>query len=365
MNNDYYKRNYHPIIILLYVSGMLGIEQLNQLPKTTKYNWNKFKHENYYGSDWAETYIEQFDNIKDVFANAFLYKAMRFMVKSNRDYHNMLKEFAHNKKLLKLHAKSIVTSIEQMNAFAKVSVKTACKYYGISKDWYYLQKRKIYCDISPFKVCYRQHPNQLTQQEVMTIEHTIFDPNNYGKTKTTLYYDAMDKGKLFCGISTFNKYATVLGYKKPKRFKRPKKKGFRASRIFEWLHVDITYAQTLEDGLQAVAFVKDNFSKAILHYASTNGKAGSEFIKNLFQETFDKYKLFDLKDPINILSDGGSENKGALLSWVNGLIAPPVVSKITARTDEFPYPNNMSESTHSIYKTEFMRGKFSKDENGH
>ncbi|WP_457617876.1 hypothetical protein [Lutibacter sp.] len=114
--------------------------------------------------------------------------------------------------------------------------------------------------------------------------------------------------------------------------------------------VDITYVHTVEDGLQAVAFVKDNYSKAILHYTSTTGKAGSKFIKNLFQETFDKHNLFDKKDPINILSDGGSENKGELISWVNNIIAPPVVSKITARTDEFPYPNNMSESTHSIYK---------------
>ena len=361
MNTKFYKRNYHPMTILLYTSDMLDTEQLKQLPKTTKHNWNKFKHEDYYGYDWAEAYIEQFDNIKDVFASAFLYKAMRFMVKSHRGYNKMLQELTHNKNLLKLHASSIVNSIEKMSDFAKIKVTTACKYYGISKDWYYLQKRKVYCEISPLKSCYRQHPNQLTQHEINVIEKTISKDANKGKTKTTLYYEAMNKGELFCGKSTFNKYASAFGYQKPIRFKRTKKKGFRASRIFEWLHVDITYVQTLDDGLQAVAFVKDNFSKAILHYTSTNGKAGSEFIKNLFQETFNKYKLFDLKDPINILSDGGSENKGALISWINNIIAPPIVSKITARTDEFPYPNNMSESTHSIYKSEFLNGLVSKN----
>lgn len=365
MNNDFYKRNYHPIIILLYVSRMLDAQQLNQLPKTTKHNWNKFKHENYFGVEWAENYIHQFDNIKDVFASAFLYKTMRFMVKSHRGYHKMLQELTYNKNLLKLHANTIITSIKEMCVFAKINVKTACKYYGISKDWYYLQKRKIYCEISPIKSCYKQHPNQLTQHEIGIIHKVVSAPENQGNTKTTLYYDSMDKGIIYCGKSTFNKYATAFGYQKPIRFKRPKKKGFRASRIFEWLHVDITYVQTLDDGLQAVAFVKDNFSKAILHYASTNSKAGSEFIKTLFQETFEKYKLLDIKDPINILSDGGSENKGAFLSWVNGIIAPPVVSKITARTDEFPYPNNMSESTHSIYKSEFLNGKISRNVMSH
>jgi len=51
--------------------------------------------------------------------------------------------------------------------------------------------------------------------------------------------------------------------------------------------------------------MQDNFSKAILHYKSTNGKAGSEFIAALFQETFGKYDLFNQPCPINNLSDGG------------------------------------------------------------
>jgi hypothetical protein len=48
---------------------------------------------------------------------------------------------------------------------------------------------------------------------------------------------------------------------------------------------------------------KDNFSKRILHYASTNGKAGGEFFKNLFLETFEKYNLLNVISPINTLSD--------------------------------------------------------------
>jgi len=328
MNNDFYKRNYHPLIILLYVSGMLDYEQSKTLPKTTRWNWNQFKHEDYYGFEWAEAYIKQFDNIKDIFASAFLYKSLRFMVKTHRGYHKMLQELTHNNNLLKLHANSIAKSIEYMSTLAKVKITTACKYYGISNDWYYTQKKKVYCELSPLKSCYRQQPNQLMQQEVMSIDHIISKPENYGKTKTTLYYSAMAKGEVVCGKSTFNKYATALGYKKPKRFKMKSKKGFRASRVFEWLHVDITYVQTTEEGLQAVAFVKDNYSKAILHYASTTGQAGSEFIKDLFQETFEKYKLFDIRDPINILSDGGSENKEELTSRVNSFIAPPVVSKL-------------------------------------
>lgn len=354
-----YKRNYHPLVILLYTSAMLDDKQIAKIPKTTKHNWKQFTHENYYGNDWVSDYIHQFDAIKDVFASKFLFKSLRFLAETRKGYLNMLGELTHNEKLLKLHASKIVSSIEHLASLSKVSVVTACKYYGVSKDWYYTQKRKLICGLSPFQKCYKQHPNQLTMKEVIAIENLVTKPNNFGKTKTTLYYHGIINNIITCGKSTFFKYASALGYQKPKRFKGKSKKGFRASRIFEWLHVDITNVRSENDGMQKVAFVKDNFSKAILHYSSTNGKAGSEFIRNLFQETFEKYQLLNNVSPINILSDGGSENKGELLTWVQNIQAPPTVTKITAQTKDFPFSNSMSESTHSIYKTEFMRGKLS------
>jgi len=69
--------------------------------------------------------------------------------------------------------------------------------------------------------------------------------------------------------------------------------------------------------------------------------------------------LHDASKPINILSEGGSENKGVFLEWVNRMTAPPLITKITSNTPDFLFSNNMSESTHSIYKTEFMKTKFS------
>ncbi|OSY86841.1 hypothetical protein WH52_14260 [Tenacibaculum holothuriorum] len=230
-----------------------------------------------------------------------------------------------------------------MASLSKISVATACKYYGISKDWYYQEKRKIICSLNPLKKCYKQYPNQLTIQEIITIEQLIKDSIHFGKTKTTLYYYALKNNLISCGKSTFFKYTAALGYQKIKRFK----------------------VTTIEDGIQKVAFVKDNFSKAILHVASTDGKAGSRFIKNLFQETFTKYDLLNTTKPISILSDRGSENKGKLLTWINSIKAPPLVTKITARTKEFPFSNSMAESTHSIYKTEFLHGKHSLNQQIH
>ncbi len=70
--------------------------------------------------------------------------------------------------------------------------------------------------------------------------------------------------------------------------------------------------------------------------------------------------MYKQTKPIKILTDGGPENKGAFTTWVNHFNAPPIVTKITARTTDFPLSNSMSESTHSIYKTEFLRGQISR-----
>ncbi|MFC4636471.1 hypothetical protein ACFO3O_21370 [Dokdonia ponticola] len=173
------------------------------------------------------------------------------------------------------------------------------------------------------------------------------------------------KNLIACGLTTFRKYAKVLGHVKSKPIRAKAKEGFKASYVFEWLHIDITNVETVKDGIQKVAFVKDNFSSGLLHYKSTSKKAGSQFIKELLQETFEKYNLYNQIKDIHILSDGGSENKGEVLSWVKHINAPPIVKKITAMTDEFPFSNAISEITHSIYKSEFMGGKHSEDQASH
>jgi transposase InsO family protein len=339
---------------------MLDQKQIEIIPKNTRSNWNKFKHTNYDYDDWVKPFLIQFEDIKTIYMREHLRKSMILLMHISNGYMQVMKSITKKKTLLKTNSKAIVNSIDTLVSVSKLKINRICAFYGFSKDWYYREKRKLNCMLSPFKRCYKQHPNQLSFKEVFAIEQVIFDVTNYGKRKTTLYYQAMRNGLINCAKSTFNKYATALGYQKPKHKKKIAKVGFRATRVFEWLHVDITYVPTLEDGMQKVAFVKDNFSKAILHCKSTSGKADSHFITELFKETFEKFNLFNKTKPINIVSDGGSENKGELLSWIKYIKAPPLVNKITARTQEFPFSNNMAESTHSIYKTEFLKKELSK-----
>ncbi len=115
----------------------------------------------------------------------------------------------------------------------------------------------------------------------------------------------------------------------------------------------------MASGVQKIAMVKDNFSKAPLHFIRVDASQNinSNFIKQLLQQTFDKYKLYDRSHAIQIVSDGGSENKGEVLQWVDSIKAPPCVKKITAKTDVFPQSNSMIEGSFHLFKHNFLKGE--------
>jgi len=354
------KRNYHPLIKILYLNGLLHPKHIKNIPNRTLQNWKNTNDSNYFGSDWIETIINEITEIKPIIESKINYSSTRLLNEFKSSFSEIVGNKLTNKKQLRKHAKTIVNSINRIkkNDWIK-DIKSICWIYGVTPKWYYKQKNKIHCNTSPLGKCITQYPNQLTLEEVNYIELIMNNKANYGRSIVTLHHEAMRKDILYFSRTTFYKYANLLGYKRLLRYKPKPTKGFRAKAIFEYLHVDVTYIYTEISGIQKVAFVKDNFSKAILHYKSMVGNVGSDFITNLLKETFDKYDLYNRENTINIVSDGGSENKGEVIRWVQGIKLPACVKKLTAHTPEFPHSNNMSESTHHIYKNIYMKGKLS------
>jgi hypothetical protein len=259
------------------------------------------------------------------------------------------------KKLLRAQAGNIVEHITAL-AHKGLTVPKACKLFGLKASWYHYHKQKINCPLNTLRNCFKQHPNQLTHAEQNNIKNFVQLEENKNKNLTQLFYTALNNAVVFCCKQTFNFYAKLLGYKKA--FVKPKakrKKGYRATAIFEYLHIDTTYIPTLFDGILKLTLVKDNFSKAPLHYIVTKLNVNSEMIKKALEQTFDKYKLLDRTHNINIVSDGGSENKGAVPDWIATIKAPPCVHKLTAYTEPFAHSNNMIESSFHLFKNDFLK----------
>ncbi len=276
-------------------------------------------------------------------------------------YSEILEGIDQKHKVLRQNAESFTNAIKKLSQSTKQPISRIIKLFGVNKDWYYRNRPEKGCKVSPIAKCYREHPYQLTLEEVGKIEKFLTSPINRFKAKTSIYYKMMKKGILYCSISTFFKYAKLYRDNLKKEHKPTETNSIVATRPFEWLHIDIMHIQTQEEGIQKVAFVKDNYSKAILNHASTDGKAGREFIRNLLEDTYISYGFRNLKHDINLVTDGGSENKGLVLDWIDQLETPPIVRKLTAKTDEFPFTNNMAESTHRIFRMEFLHGRVPKN----
>jgi len=352
---QHHKNNYHPLFIVLFVLDLLPHEAVKQIPRTTRNEWKNKNLQKTFGFSFCALYIKYFDDV--VFAHKYTFSRYAFsiVIDIQKTFLAITQKATLYKKLLRTQAHNIVEHITTL-ALKGFSVKQACKLFGLKKSWYQYHKRKINCPLNAIRICFKQHPNQLTYSEQQTIKHWIQKDEN--KNLTQLYYEALNKQIVFCSKNTFNHYATLCGYKKA--FRKPKaksKKGYRANHLFEALHIDTTYVPTLLDGVLKLTMVKDNFSKAPLHFDITPSNVNSSFIKQVLEQTFDKYELYDRTHNISIVTDGGAENNGEVLTWVGSIKAPPCIHKITAKSDGFPHSNNMIEGSFHLFKHDFLKGQ--------
>lgn len=140
-----YKRNYHPLIPLFYTKGLLNNQQVKEIPKRTLQHWSKNENKCYDFDHWVAPFTEQIDDIQKIYQRNQLKKTMQLIIKISDGYHKVLSDLNNNKKLLKNNAESIVNSIEEIISANNIKVKRAYKFYGISSDWYYREKRKVNC----------------------------------------------------------------------------------------------------------------------------------------------------------------------------------------------------------------------------
>jgi len=350
------KRNYHPLVVFFFYAGMLDENTLHKIPYTTKKYWESFNHSDLYGFSWVEEFYSDHKNFQVLTKRKIVFHSAITCCRVLECFSKLFSQKRGYKSVLKKNRQLVVATIDYL--FTKMPIKMACNVFRITTNQYYRWKNKIHCTASVLNLCYSSHPFQLSLKEVSVIRNAVNDPGNYNKPGATVYFGLLRENKLSCGKSSYYKYAWLTRefIKRLQQFQKPV--SFRASKVFEYLHIDTTFFMT-ENGKRRVAFVKDNKSKAILHKAILpNGK--SDFIRDLLDAAFEKFNLFEHPEPIYIVSDGGSENKGEVLTWVEE-IKTVKVKKVIAGKD-FPFSNAMSESTHHLFKTFFAPGKIYKDD---
>lgn len=346
------KTDYHPMLMLMYYSGCLDDRVLREIPLTTIQYWRTKDHTTMFGYELVKN---QFENFKDFEVRRKKSISTKALLVGARIIHTFSKIYVDSKgyrRLLRRKAKEVVKTIDDIRPQIKLSV--ACKIFHISQQQFYRWKNQIHCSASVLNLCFKTHPTQLSVQECQLIEDHLHTPAQAYVPKLTIYYNLLRKEQLFCGMSTFYKYARLL-YQPPEfqRIERPPSI-FRATRPFEYIHIDTTKVFTELEGFLRVVFVKDNYSKSLLYYFVAPD-ASSYYIKEVLHETFKKYGLFTYKQPVNVIFDDGTENKGEVYNWFKKVKKRNVV-KIIAKK-EATISNNMVESCNHMFKNKYLPGK--------
>jgi len=343
------RNKYHSNVKIAYHLGVLEDSMACNIPSSTLHHWKSIDLSEIFGLDYSLAVNKDITVIKTIAKHKKLMKAAKALYFVYKTYHNvLLKSHAVTKQLHK-HKKEIVKVIEHISPL--VGPSRARKVFGLSPQLFNYWKRSVQCTASAIGICRKIVYNQLTVKEVEAIKLYLTQPGYLHWPVVSVYHKMIRDGAAYMGLSTFYVYARLLNltglHRQPKAIKYAK--GIRASRPFETLHMDITQFYTQDKGRVYVSVIVDNYSRYVLGWKMALHKTASLTLENL-KQVFERYQLSNLTR-IQLLVDGGSENKGEAEIFMNSPGSP--IEKLIAYTD-IAFSNSMAESTHQTVKKYYV-----------
>lgn len=323
-----------------------------KIPKTNKYRWERETDNKYMGCEVAAFIKEELDLIKRVGESRNSKRVMEAYFKLSDTYHGIINNIKGIKHQVAKQKEKIVNVIENVKDI--VSIETALKFFNISRATYHNYKSLVInkCDASYFLWCVKQYPHQLLKKEIFQIKKYMEDGDYRYWSKSSVYFLALrNKDVSFC-LTTFYKYATLLGYGKSRHLQsKIKYSSLASAKPNEIWCADVTILKTLDHKKHYIHFLMDHYSKAILGYSIENSSS-PRAIKNLLQQAYKKHKN---KEPISFVTDAGIENVN---STVNDflLTTNKGIKHLIAQKD-IPFSNSKIEAFNKIIKHQFLLPK--------
>lgn len=229
--------------------------------------------------------------------------------------------------------------------------RDALKWAGISASSFSLrmERLKFRCGISRLQLCLKRHPLQLARCEVEKIKGLFADTDLTCWPASSLYYEGLRRRGLYISLSTFYKYVQVLGLKRKWKKAAKNPEGLRAKMPNQYIHVDTTY-WTLENGKKAaVAFVSDNFSRAIIGWNMSLKNGAVNVIPALQKAVKTITSFYPIIPQAVLVADGGSENHAERVESLLRETNVPAITKVIARKD-IRFSNSPVEAINKIVK---------------
>lgn len=331
------------------LDNVLSPSEFRLIPSSNISRWKSESENKYEFCEINKIVANEIELIKKMNRSSKVKRIVSGYFQLCETFHSILSSVKGIKTVIRKHRDVIVNTIEHVKEF--VPIDSALKVFNISRSSFeHYKNRLLYqCDDSYFNWCVKKHPNQLLSDEILTIKKYMTHQVYKHWSKSSIYLKAVVDGKLLCGISTFYKYCSLLGFQnKPRRKKSDDYEPVKTSKPNELWCVDVTIFKTADGIKQSIHLLIDHYSKMILNYKIKSSSSGIA-IKELLQNAYLKYK----PDKVQLLSDGGSENVNTVVSdftysnHIKHLIAQKDVS----------FSNSMIEAINKIIKHQFLYHK--------
>ena len=342
------KRSSHSDIIIQYKLGMLSKEVLKLIPSSTLDNWNKRNTGKLFGLDYVHDFQDNLDMMKDFMAKKSLLKAAKAVYFVYCAYVKLFEAVKNKSKIFRQSKDIIIDTIDRIKDV--IGQNRALRAFGISYQQFYAWKRKINCKIYPRVLCRKIYYNQLTGKEINTIKEYLKKPEYRHWNVTNIFFQILRDKAAFFSQTTFYNYVNRLQLQRDRPEKKKYNTGIRADAPKKILHADVTIYRPLDHARVYLYFLVDNFSRFILGWKASLEYSAKIVFENI-TEAYNKYDLGKVPPYIELITDGGSENKGAVENFVNK--PKSNIQKLIAQTD-IVFSNSMVEAVNKRIKYDFL-----------
>ena len=233
---------------------------------------------------------------------------------------------------------SILVAIKR--ARKRIPLAVALRVIGLSASRYHAWLRlEQSCGLDDRTSCPRTIPNQLTSQEIASIQQMVTADEYRHLPLRPLALLAQRLGRVFASPSIWARLVRLRGWRRPRRRRYPPKPklGIRATRPNERWHLDTTIIRLLDGTRAYLHAVIDGFSRKILawHLADKLEPAGTCRVLT------EAAKLLPPEhDAPEVFTDSGPENVNG---QVDALIEQGLIRRVLAQV-EVVFSNSLIEA---------------------
>jgi hypothetical protein len=278
------------------------------------------------------------------------FKLIKAFFRVHQTVQQLFKQAKHKARILRDSKKQIVDTVE--NVKQSFGLDRAVVLLGISIQQYYAWKRKLRCTKENPLVCNKRFPNQISIPEIGSIKHYLSLPQFLHWPMVSVYYKMIREGGAVMSLTSFYKYAKLLGLQRnrPRNRRKNNHSGIIATRPGQTLHMDVTIFKTLNNTKVYLYFLVDNFSRFILGWRASL-QYSSAITFDLMKEVYEKYRPSQLRLIVELIVDGGPENKGMLDKYINQTKVH--INKLIAQKD-IVFSNSMVEAVNKQMKYAYL-----------